>query len=72
MSNKKSAYVIVDERLGNWFLFKKKSFSLSLEQLAELRNGLQAPARLGWKTTKRAQFDTLMEHLNQINKGKKC
>jgi hypothetical protein len=71
MGYQKSAHTVIEERLSYWHLYRPKTFSLTLEQLAELLVQLEKPVRIGWGVnSKRHEMYTLLAHLRDINKGK--
>jgi len=74
MSNQRRYGEVVSERLAAWYLFKPRTFQISLEQLAELMDALEEPVRLGssWHPSeKRKKVDELIEYLNKIVAMKK-
>lgn len=64
----KPAYRVVKERLLHWHICMPKSFTLSIDQLAELMKGLEKQSRFDDKQY--AEAETLYKHLCLINKGK--
>jgi len=69
MAYHKAAYRIISERFARWYLFLPKSFTLTLEQAAELHHGLQQPTR--YKTTEGyAESIKFITELNAITKAK--
>jgi hypothetical protein len=70
MGYQKPAYIVVRERLACWYLFAPKTFTPTLEQMAELLEGMSAPARIGWDD-KRDKVNQFLKHLQGIAEGKK-
>jgi hypothetical protein len=65
---------IIPERLAAWYLFKPRSFEITLENLAEIMDALGTSVHLGssWNPTeKRKKVEDLIEYLNKIAKMKK-
>jgi hypothetical protein len=66
----KSAHRIIRERLLHWYLFTPRSFSLPIEQLAQMITDLEKPTRLGWGPgSKKEKIDKLYNYL-QVYKSK--
>lgn len=71
MSHPKSAHRIVSERLAHWYLFKPRSFVITLDQLAELLDELEKPTRLGWGVgSKKEKISELLAHLAELTEAK--
>ena len=65
---------IIPERLAAWYLFKPRTFEITLENLAEIMTALEDPVRLGssyWHPSeKRRKVDELIVYLEKIAKLK--
>jgi hypothetical protein len=67
---------IIPERLAAWYLFKPRTFEITLENLAEIMHALDQPVRLGSSyynpSDKRKKVDELLVYLNKIVKMKEA
>lgn len=75
MSYRRPVSNIVQDRLATWYLFKPRSFNITIEQLAEIMEALEKQVIVGYsnggKNVRRQKVSELLNHLRAINKNKK-